>query len=96
MTAFVNISIYPTNTKLVGVTGFEPATSCSQSKRATNCATPRKLTQTHAGNSNIELKTYCLRQQTSKLAKKLASKQNQLPLLKTCILKKDYDASQLL
>ncbi len=28
---------------LVGVTGFEPATSCSQSKRATNCATPRNI-----------------------------------------------------
>ena len=27
---------------MVGVTGFEPAASCSQSKRATNCATPRK------------------------------------------------------
>ena len=26
---------------LVGVTGFEPAASCSQSKRATNCATSR-------------------------------------------------------
>ena len=26
---------------LVEVTGFEPATSCSQSRRATNCATPR-------------------------------------------------------
>ena len=26
---------------MVGVTGFEPATSCSQSRRATNCATPR-------------------------------------------------------
>ncbi len=26
---------------VVGVTGFEPATSCSQSRRATNCATPR-------------------------------------------------------
>ena len=26
---------------LVGVTGFEPATSCSQSRRAANCATPR-------------------------------------------------------
>ena len=26
---------------LVGVTGLEPATSCSQSMRATNCATPR-------------------------------------------------------
>jgi hypothetical protein len=28
--------------QLVGVTGFEPATSCSQSRRATNCATPRR------------------------------------------------------
>ena len=28
---------------LVGMTGFEPATSCSQSKRATNCATSRFL-----------------------------------------------------
>ena len=27
--------------ELVGVTGFEPAASCSQSRRATNCATPR-------------------------------------------------------
>ena len=27
--------------RLVGVTGFEPAASCSQSRRATNCATPR-------------------------------------------------------
>ena len=26
---------------LVGMTGFEPATSCSQSRRATNCATSR-------------------------------------------------------
>ena len=26
---------------LVGMTGFEPATSCSQSTRATNCATSR-------------------------------------------------------
>jgi dihydrofolate synthase/folylpolyglutamate synthase len=26
---------------LVGATGFEPATSCSQNTRATNCATPR-------------------------------------------------------
>ena len=26
---------------LVEVTGFEPAASCSQSRRATNCATPR-------------------------------------------------------
>ena len=26
---------------MVGVTGFEPAASCSQSRRATNCATPR-------------------------------------------------------
>ncbi len=27
--------------KMVGVTGFEPATSWSQTTRATNCATPR-------------------------------------------------------
>ena len=26
---------------MIGVTGFEPAASCSQSRRATNCATPR-------------------------------------------------------
>ncbi len=26
---------------MVGVKGFEPPTSCSQSRRATNCATPR-------------------------------------------------------
>ena len=26
--------------KVVRVTGFEPAASCSQSRRATNCATP--------------------------------------------------------
>ena len=29
--------------KLVGVRGLEPPASCSQSTRATNCATPRKL-----------------------------------------------------
>ena len=28
---------------LVEVTGLEPAASCSQSKRATNCATPRNI-----------------------------------------------------
>ena len=28
---------------LVGMTGFEPATSCSQSTRATNCATSRNI-----------------------------------------------------
>ena len=28
---------------LVGVTGFEPMTSWSRTKRATNCATPRKI-----------------------------------------------------
>ena len=28
---------------LVGVTGLEPAASCSQSTRATNCATPRNI-----------------------------------------------------
>jgi hypothetical protein len=26
---------------MVGVTGLEPVASCSQSRRATNCATPR-------------------------------------------------------
>ena len=31
--------------RMVGVTGFEPAASCSQSRRATNCATPRKKQQ---------------------------------------------------
>ena len=30
---------------LVGMTGFEPATSCSQSTRATNCATSRKISK---------------------------------------------------
>ena len=28
---------------MVGVTGFEPAASTSQTSRATNCATPRKF-----------------------------------------------------
>ena len=28
---------------VVEVTGLEPAESCSQSRRATNCATPRNL-----------------------------------------------------
>ena len=28
---------------MVRVTGFEPAASCSQSRRATNCATPGYL-----------------------------------------------------
>ena len=27
----------------VGATGLEPATPCSQSRYATNCATPRKI-----------------------------------------------------
>ena len=31
-------AVFPRN--LVRVTGFEPAASCSQSRRATNCATP--------------------------------------------------------
>ncbi len=31
------------NTRVVGVKGFEPPTSCSQSRRATNCATPRYI-----------------------------------------------------
>ena len=29
--------------KMVGVTGFEPAASTSQTSRATNCATPRSV-----------------------------------------------------
>ena len=33
---------------MVGVTGFEPAASCSQSRRATNCATPRCVTILYA------------------------------------------------
>ena len=44
---------------LVGVTGIEPATSCSQSMRATNCATPRCLGGILAGlggkkNKNVD------------------------------------------
>ena len=31
------------NLPVVRVTGFEPAASCSQSRRATNCATPGYL-----------------------------------------------------
>ena len=34
-------AVFPRN--LVRVTGFEPAASCSQSRRATNCATPGYL-----------------------------------------------------
>ena len=33
------------STGLVGATGLEPATSCSQSTHATNCATPRQTTK---------------------------------------------------
>ena len=32
----------PRRLSLVGVAGFEPTTSCSQSRRATSCATPRR------------------------------------------------------
>ena len=32
---------------MVGVTGLEPAAFCSQSRRATNCATPRNITIIH-------------------------------------------------
>ena len=35
--------------KVVRVTGFEPAASCSQSRRATNCATPGYLVFYPAG-----------------------------------------------
>ncbi len=34
---------------LVGVTGLEPAASCSQSRRATNCATPRNIVIDNTG-----------------------------------------------
>ena len=40
------LPIYDTcilNFKVVGVTGIEPATSWSQTTRAPNCATPRKM-----------------------------------------------------
>ena len=43
---------------MVGVTGFEPAASWSQTTRATNCATPRKCHKTCLP------KTACLRLQT--------------------------------
>ena len=33
------------NLPLVGMTGFEPATSWSQTRRATNCATSRESTE---------------------------------------------------
>ena len=32
---------YESFVKIVGMTGFEPATFCSQSRRATSCATSR-------------------------------------------------------
>ena len=37
----VVVNYAPCELAMVGVTGFEPAASCSQSRRATNCATPR-------------------------------------------------------
>ncbi len=42
---------------LVGVTGFEPAASWSQTKRATNCATPRsgRIIPKYSGEFNIYL-----------------------------------------
>ena len=42
---------------MVGVTGFEPAASCSQSRRATSCATPR--------NSVIQQEAYLLYKKTT-------------------------------
>ena len=38
---------------LVGMTGFEPATSCSQSTRATNCATSRSIKFWYGRNDRI-------------------------------------------
>ena len=45
---------------LVGVTGFEPTASWSRTKRATNCATPRKKIRSNfaaavVGDERIEL-----------------------------------------
>ena len=40
---------------LVGMTGFEPATSCSQSRRATNCATSRNIIK----NKRHALRVFC-------------------------------------
>ena len=43
---------------MVGVTGIEPATSCSQSTRAPSCATPRRLFGWNgAGEGNRTLTT---------------------------------------
>ncbi len=42
---------------LVRVTGFEPAASCSQSRRATNCATPGYEI---AGGTMGNLRTSCI------------------------------------
>ena len=39
--AQLNGSVTGSVHKMVGVTGFEPATTCTQSTCATNCATPR-------------------------------------------------------
>ena len=66
-----------TNTQsMIEVTGHEPAASCSQSKRATNCATPRTAENGHCAiltlictlcqlkssikNSLQAFKTFCL------------------------------------
>ena len=38
---------------MVGVTGFEPAASCSQSRRATNCATPRFFAVDATANNTV-------------------------------------------
>lgn len=43
---------------IVGTTGFEPATFCSQSRRATNCATFRNKGET--GLEGLEPPTCCL------------------------------------
>ena len=69
---------------IVGVTGFEPAASCSQSRRATNCATPRTFLFYHvfAILSSILLRSYDFLSEISKtnIKKKYYLKKNENPL----------------
>ena len=47
---------------LVGVKGFEPPTSCSQSRRAPNCATPRLIYCVDMNNQPLHyigLRVFC-------------------------------------
>ena len=46
---------------MVGMTGFEPATSCSQSRRATNCATSRSLIHYTNPRGDCQAKALLLR-----------------------------------